>query len=79
MVKYSIKKHYNRIKVVLVEQGKTNRWLANAIGKGENTVSRWCSNRIQPSLEQLDIIAKALNVDICVLLCPTDFDEQNND
>lgn len=76
MANYSLKKHYNRIKVVLVEQGKTNRWLADAIGKGENTISRWCSNRIQPSLEQLDMIAKALNVDISVLLRPTDLDEQ---
>ena len=51
---------YNRIKIVLVEQGKTNRWLAEQIGKQENTVSRWCLNKVQPSLPQLIEIAKVL-------------------
>ena len=54
----------NRIKVVLVEKGKTSRWLSERIGKSENTVSRWCVNKTQPSLEQLNVIAKTLNVDI---------------
>ena len=52
---------YNRIKVVLVEQGKTSRWLAEQIGKQENTVSRWCLNKVQPSLPQLTEIAKVLD------------------
>lgn len=53
----------NRIKVVLVEQGKTGKWLAGQLGKNEATVSRWCSNATQPSLEMLMRIASILNVD----------------
>lgn len=53
----------NRIKIVLVEQGKTGKWLAEQLGKNEATVSRWCSNTSQPSLEMLMKIASILNVD----------------
>ena len=53
----------NRIKVVLVEQGKTGKWLAEQVGKNEATVSRWCSNRMQPSLDMIVKIATLLNVD----------------
>lgn len=53
----------NRIKVVLVEQNKTGKWLAEQLQKNEATVSRWCSNTTQPSLEILTKIAKILNVD----------------
>ena len=53
----------NRIKVVLVEKGKTGKWLAEQVGKNEATVSRWCSNRMQPSLDMLVKIATLLNVD----------------
>ena len=63
--------NYNRIKVVLVEQGKTSRWLAEQIGKQENTVSRWCLNKVQPSLPQLTEIAKVLDVDVRSLICST--------
>lgn len=58
----------NRIKVVLVERQKTNRWLAEQMGKSENTISRWCSNKSQPSIAQLQEIANLLDVDISVLL-----------
>jgi transcriptional regulator with XRE-family HTH domain len=58
----------NRLKVVLVEQKRTGKWLAEALGKNEATVSRWCTNESQPSLETLLEIAKALNVDIKDLL-----------
>ena len=61
----------NRIKVVLVEQGKTNKWLAVQIGKTENTVSRWCANKVQPSIAQLTEIANVLDVDIRTLIKPT--------
>ena len=61
----------NRIKVVLVEQGKTSRWLAEQIDKCENTVSRWCLNKVQPSLPQLIEIAKVLDVDVRSLICST--------
>ena len=53
----------NRLKIVLVEQGKTGKWLAGQLGKNEATVSRWCSNTSQPSLEMLMKIAELLDVD----------------
>lgn len=58
----------NRIKAALAERNLTSKWLANVIEKSENTVSRWCSNRTQPSLEQLQIIADVLNTDIRSLI-----------
>ncbi|MBR5249349.1 MAG: helix-turn-helix transcriptional regulator [Bacteroidales bacterium] len=58
----------NRIKVTLVEKQKTNRWLAEQMGKSENTISRWCSNKSQPSIVQLQEIANLLDVDVRVLL-----------
>lgn len=60
----------NRIKVFLVEKQKTNKWLAEQMGKSENTISRWCSNKSQPSISQLQEIANLLDVDIRVLLKP---------
>ena len=53
----------NRIKVVLVEQQKTGKWLAEQLGISTCTVSKWCSNTIQPDLATLDKIATLLNVD----------------
>ncbi|WP_296120572.1 helix-turn-helix transcriptional regulator [uncultured Porphyromonas sp.] len=61
-------KDLNRIKVVLVEQKRTSRWLANELGKDETTVSKWCTNRVQPTLETLFAIAKVLNVPVQDLL-----------
>lgn len=58
----------NRIKVTLVEKQKTNRWMAKQMGKSENTISRWCSNKSQPSIAQLQEIANLLEVDIHSLL-----------
>ena len=58
----------NRFKVTLVEKQKTNRWLAEQMGKSENTISRWCSNKSQPSIIQLQEIANLLDVDVRVLL-----------
>ena len=58
----------NRIKVTLVEKQKTNRWLAEQMGKSENTISRWCSNKSQPSIAQLQEIANLLDVDVRLLL-----------
>lgn len=52
----------NRIKVVLAEQNKTNKWLAEQLEKSDITVSRWAQNKNQPSIEQLVQIAKALQV-----------------
>lgn len=53
----------NRIKVVLVEQGKTGKWLAKELGKSTCTVSKWCTNSAQPDLQTLDKIAKVLDID----------------
>ena len=61
----------NRIKVVLVEQQKTGIWLAEELGKSACTVSKWCSNTIQPDLATLDKIATLLNVDRRELIAPS--------
>lgn len=61
----------NRLKVVLAEKGKTNRWLADQLGKTENTVSRWCANKVQPSIQQFIEVANILDVDVRTLLTPT--------
>lgn len=61
----------NRIKVTLVEKQKTNRWLAEQLGKSTCTVSKWCSNTIQPDLVTLDKIATLLNVDRRELISPS--------
>ena len=61
----------NRIKVLLVEKQKTNKWLAEQMGKSENTISRWCSNKSQPSIAQLQEIANLLDVDVRTLITPT--------
>jgi putative transcriptional regulator len=61
-------KRINRLKVVLVEQNKTGKWLAVTLGKNEATISRWCTNEMQPSLETLVNFANVLNIDIKYLL-----------
>lgn len=61
----------NRLKVVLVERKRTGKWLAETLGKNEATVSRWCTNESQPSLETLFAIAKILKVDMKELLVST--------
>lgn len=58
------KKAFNRIKAVLAEQTKTNLWLAGKIKKNKATVSKWCTNETQPSVETLFQIAEVLNVDV---------------
>lgn len=54
----------NRIKIALVENGKTGKWLAEQVGKNEATVSRWCSNKMQPSLDTLVKISELLDIDV---------------
>ena len=61
----------NRIKIVLVEQNKTSRWLAGKLGMNESTISRWCTNNMQPPVDTLSEIARYLNVDIRELLSST--------
>lgn len=65
-------KKINRLKVVLVEQRKTGKWLAEQLGKDPSTISKWCSNTTQPPLDMLVNIATLLNVDIKELI-----DEKN--
>jgi transcriptional regulator with XRE-family HTH domain len=62
---------YNRIKAVLAEKGKTNNWLADEIDMNTNTISKWCRNDMQPRIESLFQVAKALDVDVRELLVST--------
>lgn len=61
----------NRIKVVLAEKKRTNRWLAKEIGKDPATVSKWCTNSSQPDLSTLKKVAELLDVDVKDLLWST--------
>ena len=61
----------NRLKVVLAEQKRTNKWLAEQLGKDPASVSKWCTNASQPSLETLVEIARSLNGDVKDLLWST--------
>lgn len=61
----------NRLKIVLVEKEKTSKWLAESLGKDPATVSKWCTNTTQPSIETFLEIARLLEVDIKDLLNPT--------
>lgn len=63
---------YNRIKAVLAEKGITNKALAEALGVNKDTVSSWCVQRKQPSLENLFTIADFLEVDVRSLLFPNE-------
>jgi DNA-binding Xre family transcriptional regulator len=54
--------------VVLAEKKRTNKWLSEQVGKDPATVSKWCTNTMQPNLETLVAIAKALDVDVKDLL-----------
>ena len=62
--KFNMAQDLNRIKVVLVEQKKTGKWLAEQLGVSACTVSRWASNTAQPNLSTLNDIAKLLGVDV---------------
>ncbi len=63
-----MKEAINRIKVVLVDKNKTNKWLAEQLGKDPATVSKWCTNTSQPSIETLIEIARILEVEVGELL-----------
>ena len=62
------KQNYNRIKAVLAEQNKTSTWLAREINKNPNTISKWCRNEMQPRIENLFQVAKALDINVRELL-----------
>ena len=65
IIQYTIK---GRIKVVLADKKRTNKWLAEKLGVDPATVSKWCTNSAQPNLENLMEIAKVLEVDVKELL-----------
>lgn len=69
------KKQINRLKIVLVEKSRTNKWLAEQLNKNITTISRWCTNETQPSIETMVEIAEVLNVDVRELIVST---KQNN-
>lgn len=58
----------NRLKIVLAEEQKSNKWLAEQLGKDQATISKWVTNSSQPDLKNLLRIAKTLNVDVARLL-----------
>ena len=57
-------KDLNRLKVVLAEKKRTNKWLAEQLGKDPATISKWCTNNAQPSVENLIDIARCLEVNV---------------
>lgn len=61
----------NRLKAVLAEKSKTNKWLAEKLDKSETTISRWCTNDVQPSMDTFIDIEKLLNVDVKDLINST--------
>ena len=61
-------KDLNRLKVVLAEKKRTNKWLAEQIGVDQAAVSKWCTNSAQPNLENLMEVAKCLEVNVNELL-----------
>lgn len=61
----------NRLKSVLAEKSKTNKWLSAQLGKSESTVSRWCTNEVQPSIDTFVTIAKLLDIDVKELINST--------
>lgn len=66
----SVKRRYNRLKVVLVDCGVSQKELIQYLGRSQAAVSRWCTNDAQPSIKMLYEIADFLDVDVCELLRP---------
>ena len=58
----------NRLKVILAEKKRTNKWLAEQLGCAPTTVSKWCTNSSQPSLEMIEKIANLLDIDYTELI-----------
>ena len=63
-----MERNINRIKVVLVDKRKTNKWLAEQLNVAPTTVSKWCTNSVQPDLQTLSRISELLEVNIRDLL-----------
>lgn len=73
---YMASKNLNRLKVVLADKQRTNKWLAEQLGKDQTTISKWCTNSSQPDLGNLMQIAKILDVELTDLVR---FEEFKND
>ena len=67
-----MRKRYNRIKVILAEKNKSSKWLADELDKDKSTISRWCTNDMQPSIITLFKIADLLEVDVRNLIISTE-------
>ena len=67
-IKFTRMEDINRLKVVLAEKKRTNKWLAEQMGVNPTTVSKWCTNSVQPDVKTLLEIARHLNVDVKELL-----------
>jgi Helix-turn-helix. len=63
-LKQMANKDLNRLKVVLAEKKRTNKWLAEQLGKDQGTISKWCTNTSQPDMETLARISKLLGVGV---------------
>ena len=61
----------NRIKVILAEKKRTNKWLADQLGKDPATVSKWCTNSSQPGLDTLYKVAELLDIEVRELINPS--------
>ena len=71
-----MERNINRIKVVLVDKRKTNKWLSEQLGVSPTTVSKWCTNVAQPPLETLIAIANALEVSVQELVRQEEFNQE---
>lgn len=71
-----MERNINRIKVVLVDKRKTNKWLSEQLGVAPTTVSKWCTNAAQPTLETLIAIANALEVSVQELVRQEEFNQE---
>lgn len=65
------KQKYNRIKIVLAEQEKSAKWLAEQLDRDKSTVSRWCTNDMQPTIETFYKVAEVLDIDVRELFVGT--------
>lgn len=65
---FKMNQKINRLKIVLVEQGKSGKWLAEKLGKDQSTISKWCSNKTQPTLENIAKIAEVLEINMRELI-----------
>lgn len=74
-----VSKNLNRLKVVLAEKQRTNKWLAEQLGKDQTTISKWCTNSSQPDLGNLMQIAKILDVELTDLVRFEEFKTKQNE